>query len=394
MTPNIITKIEIFRVPPRWLFVRVETSDNIVGWGESTLEGHTEAIEGAFNDLRERFIGAEADNIQDIWQIAYMGRFYRGGPVLMSALSGLDIALWDIKGKKLKVPVWQLLGGKVRERIKVYGWIGGDHPSEVVSAAEARKAQGFTAVKMNGTNALSWIDSPKFLEATAERVKQVKSVGLDVGVDFHGRLHKGMAKQLAKILEPLQPMFIEEPLLPTQPEEIADLSNTISTPIALGERLYSRWDFRPYLERRAIDIAQPDVSHCGGISELHKIASYTATYDVALAPHCPLGPIALAACMQVAISAPNFVIQEMSWKMHYNVKAQEELGMEADLHTYLVNPNVFTVKDGYIAALTGPGIGIEVDEERVRKTSEYYVQKSSPWRNPLWRGDDESLREW
>ncbi|KAJ3742538.1 enolase C-terminal domain-like protein [Lentinula detonsa] len=393
MTPSTITDIEIFRVPPRWLFVQVKTSDNIFGWGESTLEGHTEAIEGAFSDLRERFIGAIADNIQDIWQTAYMGRFYRGGPVLMSALSGLDIALWDIKGKKLGVPVWQLLGGKVRDRIKVYGWIGGDHPSAVVSAAEARKAQGFTAVKMNGTDAISWVDSPALLEATVERVKQVRSTGLDVGVDFHGRLHKGMAKQLAKLLEPLRPMFIEEPLLPTQPEEIADLSNAVSIPIALGERLYSRWDFRPYLERRAIDIAQPDVSHCGGISELHRIASYAETYDVALAPHCPLGPIALAACMQVAISAPNFVIQEMSWKMHYNVAAGEALGIEADLHSYMANPEVFTVKDGYVAALQGPGIGVEIDEGRVRKASELYM-KHTPWKNPLWRGEDGSLKEW
>ncbi|KAJ4473134.1 enolase C-terminal domain-like protein [Lentinula aciculospora] len=393
MTSNTITDIEIFRVPPRWLFVRVKTSDNIVGWGESTLEGHTEAIEGAFSDLCERFIGAVADNIQDIWQTAYMGRFYRGGPVLMSALSGLDIALWDIKGKKLGVPVWQLLGGKVRNRVKVYGWIGGDHPSAVVSAAVARKAQGFTAVKMNGTDAISWIDSPALLDATVERVKQVRSTGLDVGIDFHGRLHKGMAKQLAKLLEPLHPMFIEEPLLPTQLEEIADLSNAISTPIALGERLYTRWDFRPYLERRAVDIAQPDVSHCGGISELHRIASYTETYDVAIAPHCPLGPIALAACMQVAISAPNFAIQEMSWKMHYNVTAGEALGIEADLHTYMANPEVFTVENGYVDALQGPGIGVEIDEDRVRKASEIYMKHTS-WRNPLWRGEDGSLKEW
>ncbi|KAE9404936.1 enolase C-terminal domain-like protein [Gymnopus androsaceus JB14] len=375
MTGNTITKIEA-----------IETSDNIIGWGESTLEGHTEAIEGAFCDLRERFVGAEADNIQDIWQTAYMGRFYRGGPVLMSALSGLDIALWDIKGKKLGVPVWQVLGGKVRERVNVYGSIRGDHPSEMVSAAEVRKAQGFTVVKMKGTDATSWIDSSSFLQATADCFKQVKSVGLDVGVDFHGRLHKGMAKQFAKLLEPLHPMFIEEPLLPTQPEEIADLANAVSTPIALGERLYSRFDFRPYLERRAIDIAQPDVSHCGGISELHRIASYTETYDVGLAPHCPLGPIALAACMQVAICAPNF--------MHYNVTSEDDSASEADLHTYMANPEVFTVKEGYVTALQGPGIGVEIDEERVRRANENYVHKSSPWRNPVCRGEDGGLREW
>ncbi|PIL23111.1 hypothetical protein GSI_14420 [Ganoderma sinense ZZ0214-1] len=258
-SPDKIAKIETFRVPPRWLFVRVETEQGIVGWGEGTLEGHTEAIEGAYKDLAERFIGWDSDQIQNIWQHAYRARFYRGGPVLMSALSGLDIALWDIKGKRLGVPVHQLLGGRVRDRVKVYGWIGGDRPSDVVAGAEARRAQGFTAVKMNGTDGIGWVDSPALLQQVVERVQGVRALGLDVGVDFHGRVHKGMARQLAKVLESVQPLFIEEPLLPTQPEEIADLAKLVSTPIALGERLYSRFDFRPYLERRAIDIAQPDV---------------------------------------------------------------------------------------------------------------------------------------
>ncbi|KAI0701056.1 enolase C-terminal domain-like protein [Cytidiella melzeri] len=375
-----IDKIEIFRLPPRWLFIRVETESGIVGWGESSLE-----VEGASYALRETFLGWDGDKIQDIWQHAYRSRFYRGGPVLMSALSGLDIALWDIKGKKLGVPIWQLLGGKVRDRVKVYGWIGGDSPQAVVEGAAVRKAQGFTAVKMNGTGAVDWIDSPSQLDDTVSRVRDVRALGLDVGVDFHGRLHKGMAKQLAKMLEPLRPMFIEEPLLPTQPEEIADLSHTVSTPIALGERLYTRHDFRPYLERRAIDIAQPDVSHCGGISELHRIASLTETYDVALAPHCPLGPIALAACMQVDATAPNFVIQEMSWQIHYN--------KGADLFSYLVHTSVFTIKEGYVDVMNGTGLGIDINEALVRGISAEYV-KEKAWRNDVWTGPDGSLREW
>ncbi|KAF8069119.1 enolase C-terminal domain-like protein [Lyophyllum atratum] len=394
MAPSIITKFEVFRVPPRWLFVRLETSDGIVGWGEGTLEGHTEAVEGAYRDLIDRFVGCDADNIEDIWQTAHRGRFYRGGPVLMSALAGLDIALWDIKGKKLGVPVWQLLGGKVRARVRVYGWIGGDQPSDTFTAAMFRKSQGFTAVKMNATESIAWIDNPSILNDTVTRVKDIRSLGLDVGVDFHGRLHKGMAKQLAKLLEPYQPLFIEEPMLPTQPEEIADLSKTVSTPIALGERLYTRTDFRPYLEKRAIDIAQPDVSHCGGISELHRIATLTETYDVALAPHSPLGPIALAACMQVAINAPNFVIQEMSWNIHYNTAACADPAMRADLHTYMLNPDVFTVSEGHIPALEGPGIGIEINEAMVREVSAKYVATYPAWKNPVWRGEDGSLREW
>ncbi|RPD54910.1 enolase C-terminal domain-like protein [Lentinus tigrinus ALCF2SS1-7] len=384
-SPDKIAKIEVFRLPPRWVFVRVESEQGVVGWGEGTLEGHTEAIEGAYQDLAERFIGWDADQIQNIWQHAYRSRFYRGGPVLMSALSGLDIALWDIKGKRLGVPIWQLLGGKVRDRVKVYGWIGGDKPADVADGAAARRAQGFTAVKMNGTDGLDWIDSPALLQDTVARVKEVKATGVDVGIDFHGRVHKGMAKQLARMLEPLQPMFIEEPLLPTQPEEIADLSRMVSTPIALGERLFSRYDFRPYLERRAIDIAQPDVAHCGGISELHRLASYTETYDVSFAPHCPLGPIALAACMQVDLTAPNFFIQEMSLQMHYNEGA--------DLLTYLVDPLVFEIKNGYVPALTGPGLGIEINEDLVREMAAKYADEKA-WRNAVWTGPDGALQEW
>ncbi|THH30891.1 hypothetical protein EUX98_g3274 [Antrodiella citrinella] len=384
-SPATIVKLEVFRIPPRWIFVRVKTSNGIVGWGEGTLEGHTETVEGAFDALREQFIGWDADKIQDIWQHAYRSKFYRGGPVLMSALSGLDIALWDIKGKKLGVPVWQLLGGKVRDRVKVYGWIGGDTPADVVSGATVRKEQGFTAVKMNGTGSIDWIDSPRLLEDTVQRVQAVRSLGLDVGVDFHGRVHKGMAKQLARRLEPLQPMFIEEPLLPTQPEEIADLSRLVSIPIALGERLYTRTDYRPYLELRAIDIAQPDVAHCGGISELHRLASYTETYDVALAPHCPIGPIALAACIQVDLAAPNFVIQEMSWQIHYN--------KGADLFTYLKDSSVFAIQNGYIEALSGPGLGIEINEELVRETAAGYKGQKA-WRNDIFHGPDGAFREW
>ncbi|KAH7886892.1 enolase C-terminal domain-like protein [Phlebopus sp. FC_14] len=386
---SIISKIEIFRLPPRWLFVRVETSDGFVGWGESTLEGHTEAIEGAFNDLASRFLGWDADGIEDIWQSAYRARFYRGGPVLMSALSGLDIALWDIKGKKLGVPVWQLLGGKVRNSLRVYGWVGGDHPNAVFEAAAERKAQGFTAVKMNATEAVAWLDSPELLTATVERVRDIRKLGMDVGVDFHGRLHKGMARQLAALLEKEGVLFIEEPLLPSFPGEFADLARSVSVPIAAGERLYSRFDFRPFFEARALDIAQPDVSHCGGISELVRIATLAETYDVALAPHCPLGPIALAACIAVGVSRLNFVIQEMSWQIHYNSE-------DADLFTYLEDPSVFAVKDGHVQAPTGSGLGITINESLVRERSAALGAASGvqPWRNPLWRGQDGSLREW
>ena len=380
---NAIAKIETFRVAPRWLFVRVETRDGVVGWGEASLEGHAEAVEGAFESLRDRFVGADAGNIEDVWQVAYRLGFYRGGPVLMSALSGLDQALWDIKGKTLGVPVWQLLGGKVRDRVQAYAWIGGDEPSEVVEQARQRQSQGFRAVKMNGTGDLGRLDSPKMLDGSVERVARVRELGLDVAVDFHGRLHKPMAKQLAALLEPLRPLFIEEPLLSEQPEAIGQIAAQTSIPIALGERLYSRWDFKPFFENALIDVAQPDLAHAGGISECRRIAAFAETYDVAIAPHCPLGPIALAACVQLALATPNFVIQEMSLGIHYNTK-------EHDLLTYLEDPSPFDLTDGMIAAPSGAGLGIAIDEARVRQAA------STPhrWRNPVWRGPDGSAREW
>lgn len=378
-----IAKIETFPVPPRWLFVRVELEDGRVGWGEASLEGHSEAVAGAFASLRDRFVGADPERIEDAWQTAYRLGFYRGGPVLMSALSGLDQALWDLKGRALGVPVWQLLGGRVRDRVPVYAWIGGDRPSDVTDAARVRKAQGFTCVKMNGTEEMGWLDSPRSLDATLTRLEAVKNEGMDAGIDFHGRVHKPMAKQLARALEPLRPLFIEEPLLSEHPEAIAQLSTLTTIPIALGERLYSRWDIKPFLEAASVDILQPDLSHAGGISEVRRMAAMAEAYDVALAPHCPLGPIALAACMQLALATPNFVIQEMSLGIHYNTGGH-------DLLTYMHNPEVFDVRDGMVAALSGPGLGVEIDEEKVRRLS----HDCPPWRNPVWRGPDGFLREW
>ncbi|KAJ7789822.1 mandelate racemase/muconate lactonizing protein, partial [Mycena leptocephala] len=354
-TSDAIRSIETFYVRPRWLFVRIETDKGVVGWGEATLEGHTEAVEGAFVELRERF---------DIWQTAYRHRFYRGGEVLMSAISGLDIALWDIKGKTLGVPVWQLLGGKVRNRCQVYSWIGGDRPSDVLAEAQARKDEGFTAVKMNAVESV-----------------RTHSCAAIIRRDFHGRVHRPLAKQLAKALEP-------HPTPAGQQEEIKTLYGMTSIPIALGERLFTRQDVRPYFEAGCIDIIQPDLAHAGGLSEVRKIATMAETYDIGVAPHCPLGPIAFAACLQLGFSTPNFVICEMSWKMHYNAG-------EHDLLTYILNPDVFSVREGMVSLLEGNGLGIEVDEERVRSEDRAFREgKVKAWRNPVWRGPDGAIREW
>jgi L-alanine-DL-glutamate epimerase-like enolase superfamily enzyme len=237
-------------------------------------QGHTEAVEGTLNGYTARFVGHEADDIEALWQDAWRKSFYRGGPVFMSALAGIDIALWDLKARKLNVPIWQLLGGKVRDRVSVYAWIGGDRPSDVESAAKERIAQGFKAIKMNATEDVGWLDSPGVLQASVERLKTVKALGIDAGVDFHGRLHRPMAKQLAKALEPHGPLFIEEPLLSEHPESIKELYGLTTCPIALGERLYSRWDFKRFFEDCSVDIIQP-----GNFRSLLHRSSGTLTYS-------------------------------------------------------------------------------------------------------------------
>src|SRR5213596_128660 len=232
-----IGRIETFYAPPRWLFVRVESEDGAVGWGEASLEGWAEAVDGAFEALRDRFIGADPFNIEDIWQVGYRGGFYRGGAVLMSALSGLEQALWDLKGRALGLPAWQMLGGKVRDTVRSYAWIGGDRPHEIAEAAQARRTQAFTAVKMNATAEMDWIGTPKLFDEVIKRVEAAQAAGMDVGLDLHGRVHRPMAKQLAKALNPLGLLFIEEPLLSENREGLAQIAAMTSTPIALGERL-------------------------------------------------------------------------------------------------------------------------------------------------------------
>ncbi len=376
-----IARIETFHVPPRWLYVRVEAEDGAFGWGEASLEGHAEAVAGAFEALRDRFIGADPRRIEDIWQVAYRGGFYRGGPVLMSALAGLDQALWDLKGRHYGLPVWEMLGGKVRDKVRAYAWIGGDRPDDIAAAARARREQGFSAVKMNATAEIDYLVAPK-LDDVEQRVKAAQGEGMDVGLDFHGRVHRAMAKQLARMLEPLGLLFIEEPVLSENPEAILQIANLVSTPIAVGERLYSRWDFKPFLASGAVDIIQPDLSHAGGISECRRIAAMAESYDVAVAPHCPLGPIALASCLQLAACTPNVILQEMSLGIHYN--------QGHDLLSFCADQKVLTPVDGFLLIPEGPGLGVEIDEQAIREAD----RERHRWRNPVWRHEDGSFAEW
>ncbi len=255
----------------------------------------------------------------------------------------------------------------------------------LINNSKARIAQGLKCIKMNATEDVNWLDSPAVLDSCVERLKTVKSLGLDAGLDFHGRLHKPMAKQLAKALEPHRPLFIEEPLLCEHPEALKQLSGLTTIPIAFGERLYTRWDVKRFLEDHSVDILQPDIAHAGGISETRRIASVAEAYDVAIAPHCPLGPIALAASIQVALNTPNFVIQEMSLGMHYNVEAGD-----IDLNTYIKDQTVFDIEDGFVKAPIGAGLGIEIDEALVRKIA----ADTEPWPCKEFYGPDGSIREW
>jgi galactonate dehydratase len=380
-----IQSIELFKVPPRWLFLKITTRGGIVGWGEPVVEGRADTVRAAVMELSGYLIGRSASRIEDLWQTMYRGGFYRGGPVLMSAIAGVDQALWDIKGKSLGAPIHELLGGAVRDRVRVYGWIGGDRPSDTAAAARARIEAGYDAVKMNACPEMEWIDSPRAVQGVLDSVAAVReAVGpaVGIGVDFHGRVHRGMAKVLLRELEPLHPMFAEEVVLAENNHALPALQQYSTIPIATGERMYSRWDFRPVLESGAVDIVQPDLSHAGGITEVRKIAALAETYDVALAPHCPLGPISFAAALQVDACSINAIIQETSMGIHYNTGA--------DLLDYLVDPSVFEMRDGFVPILRGPGLGIEVDEEKVRRMA----AEGHDWHNPVWRNADGSVTEW
>lgn len=380
-----ITGYELFIVPPRWLFLKIETNEGIVGWGEPVIEGKAHTVKAAVEELMQSLHGKDPLHIEDHWNMMYRSGFYRGGAILMSAIAGIDQALWDIKGKYYQAPVHELMGGACRDSIRVYSWIGGDRPADVGQAARDVVNAGFTAVKMNGTEELQYVDSYEKIDQVVERIATVREAvgkGIGIGIDFHGRVHKPMAKILAKELEPYRPMFIEEPVLPENNEALRDIANSTHIPIATGERMFSRWDFKSLLADGYVDIIQPDVSHAGGITEVKKIASMAEAYDIALAPHCPLGPIALAACLQVDATSHNAFIQEQSLGIHYNAGN--------DILDYIKDRSVFDYKDGYVKIPKGPGLGIEIDEEYVRERAKV----GHNWKNPVWRHRDGSIAEW
>ncbi len=380
-----ITALKTYKVPPRWLFLKIETDSGLSGWGEPVLEGHADTLAAKIEEFGDFLLGSDPMLIEDTWQKLYRNGCYRGGPVLMSALSGIDMALWDIKGKAYGQPIHQLLGGPVRTKVRTYRWAGGDRPQDLVASVNALQDEGYDAAKLNACAELQIVDSLAMVDSILARLYGLRdAVGntIDIALDFHGRVHDPMARILVKELEAFRPMFIEDAVVSQQVDAMARLSQSTSIPLCIGERLHSRYDFREVFEKRAACVINPDVAHAGGISETVRIGHMAEAYDVALAPHCPIGPIALAASLHVDAVCHNAFIQEQSAGIHYNTGC--------DLNDYLHPESRFRSENGFLAIPDGPGLGIDIDEEAVQAQAAI----GHRWRAPVWRHPDGSIAEW
>jgi len=365
-----ITRLETIMVQPRWLFLKIHTDAGIVGLGEPIVEGRAETCATAIKELGEYLIGKDPRPVAHHWQAMYRHAFYRGGPVLTSAISGVDMALWDIKGKALGVPVYELLGGPTRTRIRVYAHARS--PEDITR----RKQEGFTAFKTGvfKERPARIVETQGFVKKMADRFAALREAAgseADIGIDFHGAISPQTAKLLIKAIEPYHPMFVEEPVQCQNVDVMAEIARGTHLPIATGERIFTKWGFREILEKGAAVILQPDLCHAGGITEVRLIAGMAEAYYAAIAPHNPLGPISLAAGVQLAASIPNFLCQE-----------QVSLGVG-----YLKQP--FRIVDGYVDLPRGPGLGIELDEDAMAD------KIGHEWRNPeTYDQDDGSVVDW
>ena len=365
-----ITRLETLLVKPRWLFLKVHTNAGIVGLGEPILEGRAKTCAAAVEEVAEYLVGKDPRRVVHHWQAIYRHAFYRGGPLLTSVLSGIDQALWDIKGKALGVPVYELLGGPTRDRVRIYAH------AKTPEAIRGAKAEGFTAFKTGvfKERPARFIETPAFVEKAVQRFAELRELAgsdADMAIDFHGAIPPQTSRLLIKALEPYQPLFVEEPVQCQNVDVLADIARGTHLPIATGERVFTKWGFREILEKRAASVLQPDLCHAGGITECRLIAGMAESYYVPLAPHNPLGPISLAAGLQLAAAIPNFLCQE-----------QVCLG-----DGYLKQP--FRVEKGYVPIPTGPGLGIELDENALADKIDH------DWRNAeAYDADDGSVVDW
>ncbi|MDH3652389.1 MAG: galactonate dehydratase [Saprospiraceae bacterium] len=365
-----ITQLETFKVKPRFLFLKIHTDQGVIGLGEPITEGRADTCAAAVKEIAKYLVGKDPRRIMHHWQAIYRHSFYRGGPILTSALSGVEQALWDIKGKLLGIPIYEMLGGAVRDRIRVYAH------ARSPEAIKSAKDRGFTAFKTGVKNARQSgiVANPKFIHEAADHFGMLReAVGedADIGIDFHGAITPQNAGLLIKAIEQYQPLFIEEPINCQNVDVMADLARKTHIPIATGERIFTKWGFREILEKGAASILQPDLCHAGGIFEGRLIAGMAEAYYASIAPHNPLGPISLAAGLQLAASIPNFLCQE-----------QVTLG-----EGYLKEP--FTVENGHVPLPTKPGLGIELDEAGLAD------RLGHDWRNPeTYLDTDGSVVDW
>ncbi|WP_353185241.1 galactonate dehydratase [Parapedobacter lycopersici] len=366
-----ITKLETFLVKPRWIFLKIHTDVGVVGLGEPLLEGRALTIQTAIKEIEPYLVGKDPRNIVHHWQAIYRHAFYRGGPILTSALSGIDHALWDIKGKLLNVPVWELLGGPTRDRVRIYG------RASNAEQMKQRKAEGYTVIKTGVAkeHPADFVENPKFVKHAIDNFASLRDAGgddMDIAIDFHGSIPPQTSKLLIKEMEPYQPYFIEEPCQAQNLDVLAEIARSTHIPIATGERVYTKWGFREVLEKGAASIIQPDLCHAGGITEGRIIAGMAEAYYVPIAPHNPMGPISLAVGLHLAASVPNFLVQE-----------QVSLG-----EGYLKNPFQLQ-KDGTVLIPRGPGLGIELDEDQLAD------KIGHDWRNPeSYNALDGSVVDW
>lgn len=354
-----IAKIEQFFPQMRTRLVKITTDDGIVGWGEATLEGKPQSTMGAVEDLSDLLIGKDPLRIEFNWQNMYRTSYYRGGNVLMSAISGIDQALWDIAGKFHGVPVYKLLGGEVRDRIRMYAHWGIVDTSEAEqerakARLDALRPYGYTAYKSGIGGKWRGHEPPAVIEAFVQRAYLMREwLGPDVEIafDFHAKMTPALAVEICNEIKGMRPMFVEEPVPQENLDALKWVTDHVAFPIATGERLLSRWEFRELFEKQAVSYIQPDSSHAGGITELKKIANMAEVYYTHVMPHCALGPLALAACTHVDAVIPNFLMQETvapNW-----------------LADVVENP--WPVADGYMALPTEPGLGLDMNEKEVKK---------------------------
>ena len=384
----ILSRIDTAQVPPRWGVLRITTRDGLEGFGEYTVEGQLGTAEAAVHELWRYFEGRDGRDLKRLVRGAFDQSFYHGGAHYMSALGGIEIALWDLLGKAAGVPVCQLLGGAVRERVKVYRWAGGNNNSAQAAAEEAARVagEGARAIKMNACPPLAAIDTYGGIRAAVQRARAVRdAVGPDVEIafDFHGRANVPMARRLVRELEFVDPLFYEEPVRPEYNRWLPDIAALTHVPIATGERMTTVAEFAALAAGRGAHILQPDVVHVGGIANTAEIAALAEANGIALAPHCPLSPIAFMACLHTVVTSRAGWILEWSKGIHYNA-AGADPGIDPWLR-YLdpADHDQFILDaEGHVSLPRGPGLGIKVDWAAVQRATG----------NPsLWRDENMSL---